>query len=366
MATTTLSAISAALSLVYAKELTTQINRVTVLPYLLPVTRGVGQSCNWTAEFTGAANASAVADGTARSASDADAEVERPAVLQWALYDKTSSVGRIAQAAAASNANPGSIGTVRGDLLMGRAVSQAFRLATGISQHLYSGNPAASPVQVAGAALAIDSSGTFAGIDPTTYTEWAATESTSALASVSFRTLDGFIQGIYDACGERPEFLTMPSAVWSEIKALYHDRPSYTKEILLARGGGIDGTTDRVAQVSGMQVIDHDGVPLVLDRHCTALTMYGWNTNYVEIQQLDEVRSQFQTAEQVEALFRSLASAGIRLPQKDMEGLAARSPGIAPGIEMLGNSGHSKEVNVFAMLQTSWKRRNAHGKHTFT
>jgi hypothetical protein len=357
MATTNLAAVSAALSLIYGLALTTQINSVAVLPYLLPVVRGVGQSCNWTVEFTGAANASAVADGTARSASDADAETERPATLSWALYDKVTSVGDLVQAAAGSNFNPNSIGAIRGDLLVGKTVRQARRLALGIASGLYAGNETASPVQIAGAARAIDSSGTFAGIDPGTYTEWVSIEQTGALSSVTFAVVDAFIQAIYDACGEKPEFMTCPSNVWLALKALFVDyAPPYVREFALARGGGATGEMPRAVKLSaGMDAIEINGIPVVVDKWATANTLYAWNTNYVEIQQVDELASILdQGADAIQALFRNLAGdSGIQLPREAIEGMAARSPRIRPYIKLLGDRGHSKEALVRAYLQTA-------------
>ncbi len=370
MATVTLATIAAALSLIYGNSMTSQINSVAVLPYLLPVTRGEGRACNWTVQFSGAANASAVADGTARSSSDADSETELGATLGWAIYDKVASVGDLVQAATNSNFNPGSAGAIRNDLLVGKTVQQAKRLAMGIANGLYAGNETASPVQIAGAARAIDSSGTFAGIDPTTYTEWVSTEQTGALSSVSFAIFDAFVQAIYDACGEKPEFMTCPSNVWLALKGLFTDyAPPYVREFMLSRGAGAGGEDARAVKLSaGMDAIEINGIPIVVDKYATANTLYAWNTNYVEIQQVDEFAGLLaQGAAAIQELFRQIAgSSGIVLPREAIEGMMARSPGIRPGIKMLGDRGHSKEAMVRAMLQTKYTRRNAFGKYVFT
>lgn len=370
MATTTLAAVAAALSLVYRSTMVSQINSVAVLPYLLPITRGEGKSCNWTVEFTGAANAGAVADGTGRSASDADAEVEYPAALSWALYDKVTSVGDLVQAATGSNFNPASAGAIRDDLLVGKAVKQARRLALGIAEDLYAGNETATPVELAGAARAIDSSGTFAGIDPTTYTEWVSTEQTGALASMSFAVFDAFVQAIYDASGEKPEFMTCPSNVWLKLKGLYTDyAPPFIREFQLSRGGGDDGEGVRAVKLSaGMDAFEINGIPIVVDKWATANTLYAWNTNYVEIQQVDELQSILdQGADAVQELFRALADqSGIQIPREAIEGMMARTPGIRPHIKLLGDRGHSKEAVIRAFVQAAWKRRNTFGKYVTT
>lgn len=370
MATSTLAAVAAALSLIYGGQMTTQINSVVTLPYLLPVIPDGGQALNWTVEFTGATVASAVADGTARSASDADAEVERPATLPWALYDKVTSVGDLLNNAARSNFNPASAGAIGGSLLVGKTVKQSRRLAQGIATHLYSGNETASPAQIAGAARAIDSSGTFATIDPTTYTEWASTEQAGSLSAVSFAMFDSFIQAIYDACGEKPEFVTCPSNVWLLFKNLFVDfKAHFVREFQLARGGGRNGEEPRDIKLSaGMQALEINGIPIVVDKYATANTLYAWNTNYVSIRQVDELADLFaQGVDAVQELFRVLAQqSGVVIPREAIEGMMARSPGIRPYIKPLGDRGHSREMVVRAFLQTKWERRNAFGKLTLS
>lgn len=370
MAITVQADLSAALSLHFRPKLQTQINSVAVLPYLLPVVTGAGKVCAWTCEFSGAADAAASAEGVARSSSDADDEIEVPATLSWAQYDKTSSVSDLAMASTASNTNPGSVRTVGGDLLMGRLQGQVRRVGLGIAGDLYAGNPGASPAELAGAALAIDSSGTFAGIDPTTYTEWVATESTAALASISFAKIRAWFTAIYDACGEMPEFVTCPSNVYNAVRDLYNNFDAHiVREMMLARGGGADGSEARLVKLhAGMRSVEVDQVPFVLDRHATANTMYAWNTAHVEIHQLDPHASVLEGGEEaIQELFRRLAGdASLVLPREEIEGMLARGPGLTPSIKMLGNRGLSKEAVVYLFAQLQWKRRNAFGKYTWT
>src|SRR5688572_9601401 len=140
MSATNLAAVAAALSLKYGPQLMSQINQLAVLVSLLPIVKGEGKSNNWTAQFTGAADATAVTDGTARSSSDADAEIEVPAVLNWSLYDTVASVTDMAQSGTMSSLNAGSVAPIRGDLLLSRARDQIDRLMLGAATHLYSRN----------------------------------------------------------------------------------------------------------------------------------------------------------------------------------------------------------------------------------
>ena len=372
MAAAQLSDVSDALSLIYGARLTTQINSVAVLPFLLPTLPGDGKALFWTAEFSGAADASASTEGAAYSSSDADDEAEEDATLGWAIYDKIASVTDLAEAAVASNFNPGSVGVLGTSLLMGRVRGQVRRVGLGIAADMYGGNPAASPTELAGAALAIDSSGTFAGIAPTTFTEWAAAENSIAKANLSFKNIrEGLFTPIYDASGETPEFCTCDSATFDLIRDLYSDKESYVREIALGRGGGMDGMEPRIVKLSaGMQAVEVDGIAIVRDRFATADTIYGWNTNYVSVRQLLPSGLQRLLMEGVGAIqdfFRRITdNPNLILPREELEGMAARGSGMRPHIKFLGDRGTSKEAVISVWGQVQWDRRNAFGKLTLT
>lgn len=371
MASTKLTDVSAALSLLYRRSMTSQINSVAVLPFLLPVLPGEGKALYWTVEFSGASNASASAEGVARDSSDADDEAEVPATLSWAQYDKTASVTGLAQAAAGSNYNPQSIGAEGQDLLLGRVRRQHRRVALGMAADLYAGDPTASPVELAGAATAIDSSGTFAGINPGTYSEWVSTENSIALASISFQQIrENLYTPIYDACGESPDFVTCPSNIYDAVKALFSDYEKFVRdEITLYRGGGPDGMEARTVKLAaGVDCFMVEGIPWIRDRHATANTAYAWNSNYVAIRQLDPLASILnQGAQGVLDFFRRITdNPNLVLPREDLEGMAAAYPGISTHIRVLGDRGDSTEAMILAYAQVEWLRRNAFGKLVFT
>lgn len=371
MASTTLSSVSQALSLIFGAKMVTQINSVAVLLFLLPVLPGAGKALFWTVEFTGASDAVASAEGVARDSSDADAEQEVDATLGWAQYDKVSSVTGLAEAGVASNYNPESVGALRNSMLLGRVHKQTRRIGLGLARDLYAGNPAASPVQLAGAALAIDSSGTFASINPATYSEWASIENTHPLVDVSFASVrEKLFTAIYDACGELPEFCTAPSNVFDKIKGLFGDNElNVNREITLSRGGGETGMERRVVTLeAGVDIIAIDGILIVRDRHCTANTLYAWNTNYVAIRQLSPMQSILrQGADGVQDFFRDLMDdPELTLPRAEVEGMVAQGPGVRPHIRMLGDRGDSTEAMIICYAQVEWNRRNAFGKLLFT
>lgn len=365
MATTDLAAVSAALSLVYPNRIVSQINRKTVLPHLLEVKMGAGKGVYGTAKFTGATNAAASAEGVQRSATDADQELKVPWSLAWSQYDKTASVTDLAKNANASNLNPQSSGAIGGDLLQGEVSDMGTRLMMGAASDMYAGDPGASPVELAGAALAIDSSGTFAGINPGTYTEWASVEATSPLAALTLEQIrTDLITPIYDACSEVPDFMTCPSNVFDVIRGLFDDREKAVREITTARG--------TIKLRAGVQAIELDGIPVVRDPFCTANTLYAWNSNYVHVEQLlpPELAALFGADRPREAIVDYLQMVfddpRLVIPDADLDGMMARASTLMPCVKVLGPRGLTTEAVVYLHAQMHWSKRNAHGKCTYS
>ena len=365
MASTDLAAVSAALSLIFPNRIVNQINRKTVLPHLLEVRIGSGKGVFGTAKFTGASNAAASAEGVQRSATDADQELKVPWSLGWSQYDKTASVTDLSKNATASNANPGSAGAVGGDLLQGEVADMATRLMMGAASDMYAGNPGASPTELAGAALAIDSSGTFAGIDPGTYTEWASVEATAPLASLTLEQVrSDLLTPIYDACSEAPDLMTCPSNVFDVVRGLYDDREKAVREITTARGA--------IKLRAGVQAVELDGIPVVRDPFCTANTLYAWNTSYVHVEQLlpPELARLFGADRPREAIVDYLRMVQddprLVIPDEVMDGIMARASTLMPCVKVLGARGLSTEASVYVHAQMHWSKRNAHGKVLYT
>ena len=142
-----------------------------------------------------------------------------------------------------------------------------------------------------------------------------------------------------------------------------------SREISLARGGGPLGLERRVVKLeAGVDMVTIDGVYIVRDRHCTANTLYAWNTEYVAIRQLNPMQSILrQGADGVQEFFRELmGNPELVLPRAEVEGMAAKGPGIRPHIRMLGDRGDSTEAMILCYAQVEWTRRNAFGKLTVT
>lgn len=365
MSETTLANRAAALSLVFPNKIANQINRKVVIPFLIPVVIGAGKTVHGTAKFTGATNAAASAEGVQRSASDADQEVTVDYSQSWAQYDKVASVSDTARDAVASTINAGSANAPGGDLLQGEVSDMGVRVMMGVASDMYAGDAGATPVELAGAAQAIDSSGTFQGIIPGTYSEWASIEATAALADVSLNQIrDDLLTPIYDACSEVPDVLTCPSNVFDAIRGLFDDREKAIREIVTARG--------TIKLGVGVQAIEVDGIPLVRDPACTTGTLFAWNTAYVSCEQLlpAELAALFSHDRPKDAIVDFLRMVmddpKLVIPDPILDGMMARATTLMPTVKLLGARGATTEAMVIVRAQMNWKRRNAFGKCTYS
>lgn len=373
MAATVLSDISDAMTLLYAARLQRQILSTAPLLFLLPMTVGVGQSANWTVQFTGnAVNAIASAESVQRSQADATDENEQGLNLSWAQYDATSSVSDISQNAVDSDINPSSLGADNGDLLERKIMEQATRVAFGIARDLYAGNETSNPVQLAGAARWIDSSTVFASIDPASVPEWASVEESTPLSTLNLARIREFITDIYDVSGHIPEFFTCNSNVFNQIRNRFNDfEANVTREVTMERGGGMRGLDRRTVTLdAGFRAVEVDQIPVVLDRFATANTLYAWNTRFVEVQQQRRARMTrlFMGGQQaMTAAFEQLTDMGLLLlPEKQVEGMMPRHMGMTPYIKKLGTRGSTEDAMVLWQGQVVCSRRNAFGKLTLS
>lgn len=373
MATVTKADISDALSLVHMGALVNQINLNTVLLNVIPVMPGEGKVCSWTTEFTGRSDAAAFAEGADMVDGDFDAQTRKSATLQWASYRKGAKVSGLAAAVAASNYRPGTLtGNAGPDLMMKEVQDAVNHLAIGIGKALYNGAAGASPEEIVGLETAIDSTGVYATIDASVDTEWKSSENSLALASLSFDELRKKLHTpVYEACGFAPEWCVTDTATFDAIAALYGPQRRYVTEMQTARGGNAPGfapgEAPRLIKFSaGVTAIEVDGVVYIRDRHCTASTIYGMNSRFIEFQQIPSFRTPLDPAA-INDLFQRLTDdPNVRLPQQDLEGMAATGGALRPYIDIISKTGDAAKamVKVYGALKIG--RRNCFGKLILT
>lgn len=367
-----LADITSALTLLYSKPCVNNIRRGSVLLSLLPMLMSTDKAPSGTAKFSGASNPTGTAEGTRRAYSDATHEIEVPFSGAWAMYDGVISVSDRAQAVTQGNPTPQSVAAPGGSLIRGRIMDKYDRIILGVGAHLYSGSGAN---KVTGLATAIDGTGTYEGIDPATYTEWVSAENSIATADLSFEAIGThLIDAIMALCNEKPTLLVTTPTVHRLIKGLYGSTTvPYVREMEIPGGNAGDGraSRDRVIKLSaGADVIDFEGTPIVKDVACTANTIYGVNTRYMYMEQLQYQRDPMFDQGRMEAALRAvLDSPTLALGPNLIEEIRAllRNPtGLVPYFKELGATGASDELLIYTDVQLMCSRRNAHGKLTLT
>jgi len=359
MATVSLSAFSAALSLIFMSRTTEQFRTDVVLPNLLAVKQGRNATCVWNAKFSGRSAGGAYSEGADMADADYDAHTRAKASLNWAQYRKGAKVSGLAQAVAAASNGSGA-GDLN-DILLEEVIDATHDLTVEVSSDLYGGDPSASPTELAGAAIAIDgTAGTFAGLASATYSDWLASEQTLATSQLSQEKLRTLLhRPVKDATGRDPDFVTCPGALFDKVRGLADENKDTT---VMVRGA--NGMVDIYAAM-GVRAVTIDGVPYIEDRHCTANTFYAWSARDVEIRQIPAANSRVSPNEVRQAF---LALTGTEVPLSDIEAglrqLHGEGGRLVPYVQLLASTGDAMKVMVKVYLQLAWKRRNSFAKLT--
>jgi|GEM_PF-4930369 len=357
MATLSLAAISAALSLIFQDRTVVQFRRDVVLPNLLGVRRGRNATCTWNAKFSGRSAGGAYAEGADMSDGDFDAHSRAPASLNWAQYRKGAKVSGLAQAVAAASGGTG--GGDLTDVFLEEVLDATHELAVDISVDCYSGDPTASPVELAGAAVAIDgTAGTFANLASGTYSEWLASEETLPAEQLSEAKLRELLhRPIKNATGHNPDFVTCSGALFDQLRDIVAERSDAITTMVRGANGMVD-----IEKTMGSTAIRIDGVPYIEDRHASASTFYAWSARDVEIHQMPAANSSVSPGEVRQAIINLT---GVAIPLNEVEQALRNLYGgeqLVPYIKLLSSGGDSMKAMVFCYLQLAWKRRNSHAK----
>lgn len=354
-----LSDFSDALSLIYQDDLIGQSRRDIVLLNLLAVKPGRNKTCTFRAKYDSRSAGGAYAEGAdMHETNDYDSNARRIGSLSWAEYRTGAKVTGLAQAVHGASGGDGGGGS---DLMDEEITDAIDKLALLLGAACYAGNHLASPVQLAGAALAIDASDdNFAGIDTGDNTWWASSEQTLATASLSISKLRTLLhRPVKDATGKDPEFVTCPGAIIDTLKDLLGTKADTIQEVRTNARGTVD-----IYAATGARAISVDGVPYVEDRHCTANTLYAWNSDSVCMRQIPAFKSRQDPNAIVQAV-KMLTGVDVDVQEVEAR-LRARKGVLMPTIQFLSQTGDAVKAMVKAYCQLEWSRRNAFGKLTLT
>jgi len=177
MAGETLNTILSAVSQIFAPQIKRQWNRTTYFLGALNASKGVsegkGKNVAFDVEFTGA-TAATVAEGADIAASEYTTDPVVPMILPWATYRSSFQISE--QEVDALRSAMGTADALM-DLLGERVMNAAAILARTIEQDAISGTGVDSngnPTLIGIFGGALTASGGYGGINPGTYSEWAA------------------------------------------------------------------------------------------------------------------------------------------------------------------------------------------------
>jgi hypothetical protein len=339
MSLVAMAQIAASLTTIFEDQITSQINRATVLLQVLPVGPGTtGKNISWNARF-GAAVGGARAEGADVVTLNNDDKV--PATLEFGTYDDAFGVTGKAMAAARAARNPEELANLFVDEL-GDCVE---RLAKGIAIDLYTGSGAANFIfGLVATGGAIMNTGTYAGIDRAVKTQWQGTVMANGGVgrALTFDLMREMRRRIYQASGLKPDLIITTAELHEKYGKLFGQQRRYITEIRL-RGNTI--TLD-----GGYQMLEFDGIPVLEDVDCPASKMLFLNTRYVRVLQLPD---------QIDNVNNSMAMVGLAGTPEEQ--LGAPSSKLTARINPLGRTGDTYKFQLICYPQLQGRRPNSCG-----
>ncbi|HUS27600.1 MAG TPA: phage major capsid protein [Kofleriaceae bacterium] len=331
--------IANSLTTIFEEQITSQINRATVLLQVLPVGPGTtGKNISWNARF-GSAVGGARAEGAAVVTLNNDTKV--PATLEFGTYDDAFGVTGKAMAAARAAKNPEELANLFVDEL-GDCVE---RLAKGIAVDLYTGTGATDHIfGLVATGGGIMNTGTYAGIDRAVRTQWQGTvmENGGVNRALTFDLMREMRRRIYSASGLKPDLIVTTPELHEKYGKLFGQQRRYVQEIRL-RGQTI--TLD-----GGYQMLEFDGIPVLEDVDCPAENMLFLNTRYVRVLQLPD---------QVDSVNNSMSMIGLAGTPEEQ--LGQPSSKLSARINPLGRDGDSYKFQLICYPQLQVRRPNSCG-----
>jgi hypothetical protein len=340
--------LSDVLTTIFLDDITNNINRACVLPQVLPVKFGRGKNIYWANRFTNttAYTGAAAADGATVSYYNTDIKV--PAYLEYTTYMDAVAIGGRAQAAAASAGNPAELAD-----LLGEEIGEGIRrLSLAIATDFYTGTGASNQLQglysttgsTYGALLA---TGTYAGIDRSTYTEWACNvdAGSSVNRALTVELMRDMRRKIYVASGERPDLIVTDPIQFEKYGQLLGTNRRLVQEVTM-RG-------QKITLDGGFMALDFDGIPVIEDALHPANKMSFLNTRYCYITQLPFYSPQPNDMGEV------------TLTGTPEEQFGAGNIKLSARIKHLAESGDVLKLQIITYPQIVVRRPNACGSITY-
>lgn len=350
MAIETLASVSNALSQTFAPNIARQFNRQAILLSMLEARVGRGDAKNvaWDTEFSGA-TAGSVAEGSDVQTTEYTTDTPVPAILPWGTYRSSFQITENEiDAAAMSMGSP----TALMDMFGERVMNAVTKLASVMNADAFSGTGVdgnGNPNIQGLFGGSTDATGVYAGINRSTYTEWAGNVlANSGIARpLTFDLLYQLEQQIFIACGERPTHIVTTAGVFRKYAGLFEAIRRIPGD------AGLRYDTGPALAQNGEGSLFFDGIPVIRDRNAPTGKLAMINANYLDVKFLPHVNpgDAFGYAQ---AMAFGTTGGDTGQTQKTPTPVPVR-------IVLLAKTGDSVKASVKAVVQLAFKRPNAFG-----
>lgn len=265
-----LTDVANSLSQRFASKLARQFNRMAVLGAALPSEAGFGKNVAWDVEMDGA-TAGSYHEGDDVAGGELNVDALVPATLSWGHYRSAFQVSETEFDAAATSAGSADA-IVR--LFDERIMSAGMKLASVINGDLWSGDGtdgSSNPDIVGVQGGALETSGSYAGLDRGTYPLWKGNVLANGGVgrSLTVDLMDQMDANIFTASGVRPNLIVCDPATFRKYKGLFE---------AVRR---VDGEGPIKRYDTSTSELFYQGIPILRDKDAPSGTMTFLNTNLV-------------------------------------------------------------------------------------
>lgn len=349
MATLALSNITGVISTKFAPNIARQFNRQAVTTALIPKKPSRASNVSWGVRFARGTGAASYTEGADVAEGEFQTDTDVPAVLSFGYYRTAFKITGPALAAAVGS-GPNSPDEIE-RLFDGYLKDAITSLADKINKDVIAASGASNTtLGLLNGALA--ASGTYAGIDPATYTSWV----TPVLANggtvrpITKALLDSAERQIYEATGQSASHIVCSASVAAKLEATGID--TITRNAPVGSPANASDLAAIVPQnISGFTGMFYKGIPIFRDKDYLSAgnrdkMLVFVNGNHVDIECLLPAAGPMSS-------IQSMQSMGL----VDSNGNLLQIP---VTVEPLSRGGDTMRFHAYTWLQLAVRRRNAH------
>lgn len=344
MSTTDTTALNPALEQYIRETVVKQYNRSIVTTNLIPKQPGMGKNLAWDVSV-GTGTGQVFDEGQVVSTFSADTELL--ATMAWAEYGDAFKITGLAEDGAQFSR------TQLGNLWMYKMMQARERAGKLINDDFWSGDGSTGPQKLFGVTMAsngpLSSSGTYAGISRTTYSQFAGiTLGNGGIPrAVSLSLIEYGFEQVFNASGKIPTFGLTTSNIWRVLAELAGGERRMTQEATVR---GYKLTINQ-----GFNSIEINGVPVFKDISVPSGYLAFFSEDSIKFEYLPTAPARVQRGK----IMATVPVAG--LPQEqDMTGAPGGGGPLVANVIALPSAGNFESWMLDVALGLRVERPNAH------